>query len=76
MPGPWGVLRVSFEDTDDIDIGETFRFGQVARGGGRHGCNESCVPFSLNSLVSSDASYPRGPPKLNETTTWRCKEAR
>jgi len=46
---------VSFEDTDDIDIGETFRFGQVTRGGGRHGCNESYVSFSLNSLMSSDA---------------------
>lgn len=46
---------MSFEDTDDIDIGETFRFGQVTRGGGRHGCNESYVSFSLNSLMSSDA---------------------
>ena len=48
--GEW-VLKIP----DDIDIGETFRLGQVIRGDCHDERNVSGVRFSPNGIMSADA---------------------
>lgn len=48
--GVW-VLKIP----DGIDIGETFRLGQVIRGDCHHERNVSGVQFSPNGITSADA---------------------
>jgi hypothetical protein len=48
--GEW-VLKIP----DGIDVGETFRLGQVIRGDCHHERNVSGVQFSPNGIMSADA---------------------